>query len=63
MHFKMSTLLKLYVYGAPAEVVEGAACSPVREELSAVLAEPGVELVEGGADGLWVAGSWTEVGQ
>lgn len=46
-----------------AEVVEGAACSPVREELSAVLAEPGVELVEGGADGLWVAGSWTEVGQ
>lgn len=44
-------------------VVEGAACSPVQVELSAVQAELGVELVEEGADGPWVADSWTEVGQ
>lgn len=44
-------------------MVEGVACSPVWAELFAVQAELGVELVEGGVDGLWAAGSWTEAGQ
>lgn len=44
-------------------MVEGAACSSERVELSAVQAGWVVELVEVGENGLWVAGSWMEVGQ
>lgn len=44
-------------------MAEGAACSLVQVELSAGQAEREVEQVEGGADGRWVAGSWTEAGQ
>lgn len=51
------------VYATPAEVVEGAACSPVKAKRPAVQVELGVELVEGGVNGLWVAGSWLAAAQ